>query len=71
MSHLFGSSKPPPLPPAPTPPTIADPPVQAAGDAVRANAAAAYGRQSTILTSGQGDTSVAPLAKKTLLGATA
>lgn len=71
MSHLFGSSKPPPLPPAPAPPTNADPSVQAASEEARANAAAAYGRQSTILTSGQGDTSTPALVKKTLLGATA
>lgn len=53
---------------APIAPNITDPNVQAAGDAARANAAAAFSRYTTILTSGQGDTKPAPAIKKTLLG---
>lgn len=49
-------------------PTINNPAVQAAGEAARANAAAAFTRYTTILSSAAGDTSAAPAVKKTLLG---
>jgi len=54
------------VPPAPD---ISDADIIAAGDAARAAAAAARGRQSTILTSGLGATDALQTKKKTLLGA--
>jgi hypothetical protein len=51
-------------------PALNDASVQAAGNEARANAAAAYGRYSTILTSGMGVPTAASVTKKTLLGAT-
>ena len=56
---------------APTPqtvPTIADPSVQAAAQAQQTAAAMAAGRNSTLLTSGQGVPGPATVAKKVLLG---
>ena len=67
MGNLFGSPPPPP-PPPPMTPTLASPDVNAAARQQAVDAAQADGRAATILTSGQGDTSAAPVAKKTLLG---
>lgn len=54
--------------PAP-PPTMSDPSVaEARRKAIEDSARKARGRASTILTGGQGDTSNAPVAKKSLLG---
>jgi hypothetical protein len=55
--------------PVPSPPSVTDKDVQAAGDAARASAAAAAGRVSTILTSGMGASDYLGSRKKTLLGA--
>lgn len=55
---------------APTAPNIGDVNVQEAGEEARANAAAAFGRYATVLTSGPA-APLAPIIKKTLLGATA
>lgn len=54
------------LPPVPQ---YTDPSIAAAAAAQATAAAAARGRASTIATSGQGDTSIATTAKKSLLGA--
>lgn len=54
----------PPPPPAPTDTSQA----QASADAQRKAARAAAGRQSTILTGGLGDYSMAPTKQRTLLG---
>jgi hypothetical protein len=67
MSSLFSS----PSMPAPTviqTPAPADPGVQQAATDQAAAQARAAGRAATILTSGQGDTSRAPVQRKTLLG---
>ena len=72
MSSLFSSPKSPPAPiimQAPPPPKITDPSITAAQAALAANVAQARGRQSTILTSGLGDTTKPSLDKKQLLGA--
>lgn len=53
----------------PAAPQLTDKEIQAAGDAARADAAAAAGRASTILTSGLGVTGRPELRRKTLLGA--
>jgi hypothetical protein len=58
-----------PAGPVPSPPSVTDKDVQAAGDAARASAAAAAGRVSTILTSGMGASDYLGSRKKTLLGA--
>lgn len=50
------------------PPTQADPSVQAAARAQAVATANAAGRESTLLTGGQGDTSQPSIASKTLLG---
>jgi len=50
------------------PPTPTDPTVQAAAAAEASAQASAAGRGSTLLTSGLGDTSQAPVQKKVLLG---
>jgi hypothetical protein len=49
-------------------PSYSDPAAQAAAQAQATAAANAKGRASTILTSGQGDTSTATVQKKSLLG---
>lgn len=73
---------PPPPPPPPAPPPAPPPPppppatpeeddsaeLQAARDAERRRARLAQGRSASILTSGQGDTSAAPVRRKRLLG---
>jgi hypothetical protein len=63
------------LPPVPTPvastvqpPTIASPVVQQAADTITSNVRPPMGQAQTILTSPQGDTSMAPTRKKILLG---
>jgi hypothetical protein len=53
---------------APAVPSVTDPAVQAAAQSQQAMAAQAAGRTSTILTSGQGDTSTPVIQKSTLLG---
>lgn len=69
MGSLFGSPSPPPPPPPPPPaPTLAAPDVQAAARQQAIDAAQADGRAATMLTGPNGDTSPAPVAKKTLLG---
>lgn len=68
MSFLVGSKTPPTASPM-SPPGIPD--AQGAGDAQRANAAAAYGRYQTVLTSGMAPAAPATVSKKTLLGGTA
>lgn len=70
MSFLHGQKIPAPAQ-LPGTPALNDANVQAAGNEARANAAAAYGRYQTVLTSGMGVTQSAPTQKKTLLGATA
>lgn len=68
MSGMFSSPKmPDPAPPAPAP-TVADPAVEEARRKELLMASKARGRADTLLTGGAGDTSIAPLAKKTLLG---
>jgi len=52
----------------PSVPQYTDPAIQAAATAQATAAANAKGRASTILTSGQGDTSTATVQKKGLLG---
>lgn len=51
-------------------PALNDANVQAAGNEARANAAAAYGRAQTILTSGKGVTQPAQIQRAALLGGT-
>lgn len=72
---IFGGgpkpSPPPPMPviqPLPIPPTDKTAEVQAAAERQRKATALAKGRESTLLTGGLGDTSVAPVVRKTLLG---
>ena len=67
MAGLFSSPSVPAQPQA-APPSVADPSVQAAAAAQRAQMAQAAGRASTIFTSGQGDTSTPVIGRKTLLG---
>lgn len=71
VSNLFGGGNLPAAPPAPKPlpppPTINDPTVQAASRQAQLEAALA-GRGSTVLSSPQGATGTASVAKKTLLG---
>ena len=62
---MGGVSSPPPLPPVPTPD---DPAVDDERRKQRIAAALRKGRRSTIKTSGLGDTSPAPIRRKTLLG---
>lgn len=57
----------PPPPPAP-PPTQDDAAVKAAAEEEKRRLLAAKGRADSLLTSGEGDTSAAETAKKTLLG---
>jgi len=65
MSGLFGKA-PKPEPPPPPPPAIAD---EAVGDAAEIERLRKRrGRAATLLTSGEGITSVADVARKTLLG---
>jgi hypothetical protein len=52
----------------PNAPTPSDPAIQAATRAMAAQQGTMYGRQQTLLTSGMGDTSPAPIGKKSLLG---
>tara|TARA_R100000700_G_C3166473_1_gene141532 strand:+ start:1055 stop:1282 length:228 start_codon:yes stop_codon:yes gene_type:complete len=73
MGGLFGSkssSPPPPPPPMPPPPapTRSDADIRATRDNERKRRLAAAGRQSTILTSGQGITEDATANRPTLLG---
>lgn len=68
MSSLFGGAKAPAPVTYTPPPSQVDPSVQEAVLAQQTAAAQAAGRQSTILTSGQGDTSTPVTGKKTLLG---
>tara|TARA_R110000765_G_scaffold414851_1_gene515593 strand:- start:1196 stop:1417 length:222 start_codon:yes stop_codon:yes gene_type:complete len=71
MGGIFSAPKPPPPPaplPAPPVPTKSDADVRAARDNERKRRLASAGRQSTILTSGQGVTEEASTTKATLLG---
>lgn len=68
FSGMFNPPGPPAPPAATSAPTISDPSVQAAAQVQATSAAQAAGRSSTILTSGQGDTSTATIKKSTLLG---
>jgi len=64
MVHIPATPRP---APATVPPSVTDPQIrQAAQDSLAAAAAKGYG--STILTSGQGDTSAAAIGKKQLTG---
>lgn len=68
---MSSPSTPTPPPPPPPPPEAAkdtDPAIAKARQDERRRAQLAAGRQSTILTGGQGDTSDAKTMKKTLLG---
>ncbi len=56
------------LQPLPIPPTDKSAEVQAAAERQRKAAGLAKGRESTLLTGGLGDTSIAPVVRKTLLG---
>ena len=68
MGGLFGGvSIPAPVAPAPAP-TPTDPATQQAAQDLAFSQAQAAGRASTVLTSGQGDQTAAPVVKKTLLG---
>lgn len=67
---MFGSSVPPPPETPPPPPTVVEPSIQNAADQLRLTAAAASGRASTILTSGQGVLQQPPVLRRTLLGGT-
>jgi hypothetical protein len=69
MVGLFSSPKMPAPAAVPAAPSPNDANTQAAAQALQFQQANAAGRGSTILTSGQGDLSPPPLAKKTLLGA--
>lgn len=62
-------SKAPQIPPPPPPVDMSGPEGYAAAEKQRKQAALAAGRSSTILSGPLGDTSAAPVAKKTLLGA--
>jgi len=72
IANMFSPPRPqmPPLPPLPVAPTdpAAEAAAQEAAEKERKAAALAQGRSSTILTGGQGDTSEAPVTKRTLLG---
>lgn len=68
MGSFFGSAPSPPPLPAP-PPSRDDEAVQEAARKERRRLLLAQGRDSTILTSGQGVTAPANAARKTLLGA--
>lgn len=69
MTSLFSTPKPPPLPPLPPLPKITDPAVEEAKRKARLAAQKRRGRGGkTILTSGLGDVSEAPIQRKTLLG---
>jgi len=69
MTSLFSSPKPPPLPPIPPLPKITDPAVEEAKRKARLAAQKRRARGGkTILTSGLGDVSEAPVVRKTLLG---
>lgn len=69
MASLFSAPKPPPLPPLPPLPKITDPAVEEAKRKARLAAQKRRGRGGkTILTSGLGDASEAPIQRKTLLG---
>ncbi|HEV2673388.1 MAG TPA: hypothetical protein VGV37_02535 [Aliidongia sp.] len=68
MTALFSSPKVATVAPIPPAPIASDPAATAAAQEQATAAAQAAGRASTILTSGQGDTSQARVAKKTLLG---
>lgn len=69
MSGIFSSPKAPAAPPPPPPPpTRSDADVQAAALDARQRRSRAQGRASTVLTSGEGVTSEATPASKTLLG---
>lgn len=73
MGGLFSSPAPPPAPPPPPPtpapaPTVSDESAQEAAAAERKRRSLAQGRASTVLTSGEGDTSEANTASAQLLG---
>lgn len=65
---MVSSPKPAPPPPAPPPPTLEDPGIEEARRKEVEAARKAKGRQSTVVTGGQGDQSEAPVQRKTLLG---
>mgnify|MGYP003111024517 FL=1 len=70
LSPMKPPAPPPPPPPMPAPvvPTRSDADIRAARENERKRRLAAAGRQSTILTSGQGVTEEATTTKSTLLG---
>ncbi len=69
MAALFGSPSPPALPPPPPlPPTPEDPAIKQRREEVRLAALKRKGRASSILTSGVGDTSAAPVLRPKLGG---
>jgi hypothetical protein len=68
MSALFDSPKIPASPPPPPAPLPSDTAAQQTAQQQATMEAQAAGRTSTLLTSGQGDTSTPTIAKKTLLG---
>ena len=68
MGFIFSPPKPPPLPPLPPLPTLKDPEVEARRKRVRLAAVKRRGRVATILTSGEGDLSQAPVTRPELKG---
>ena len=68
ITSIFKSPKPQPAPEPAPPPTRSDAEVADAADSERRRRAAAIGRSSTILTSGQGVTDPAQPVSNTLLG---
>ena len=68
MGGIFSSPSLPAPPPTPAAPTREDPAVADARRKEQQLATKAKGRRSTLLTGGEGDSSDANLAKKTLLG---
>ena len=70
MGGLFSGGDPMPAPAPPPPaPAVTDPATQQAAQDLAFAQAQAAGRNSTIMTSGQGDQSAVSATKKTLLGA--
>jgi hypothetical protein len=68
MTALFSGGPRREVGPTPAPPMMNDPSVKAAQAEAGYEAGRAKGRRSTILSSALGDTSAAPVARKTLLG---
>lgn len=65
MGGVFSSPK---APPPVVPPTLEDPAIAQARANQQAADRKAQGRAATVITGGEGDTTEAPLGRKTLLG---